>query len=311
MSATSGNPPISSALYGLSPGGAGGIAYPESAGSYGGGGGATSDTPPQASPLPPSFIEGVTSPGTSPHLRTPEIGALYEQSLLQSTANLSGHAPNCHGHHSSGKKHSKARARRGSDALPPWPEINADLVCPHGSLALTSGTSSGGPKAKKRLMAAKDWFLLRRFFPRGPSFRAKRLPATGTQGNNTSPTAPLAVTIATAALKSNTSASVSAISPGCGAPLVKADNGVDVCEICLRESQEQRISQQEEQQQELRRRSEAVPDILASVRERRSGVPTHLLTARAVHYRDDLVKTGSDPGGGGGAAAAAAVVRCV
>ena len=188
--------------------------------------------------------------------------------------------------------------------MPPWPEINADLVCPHGSLALTSGTSSGGPKAKKRLMAAKDWFLLRRFFPRGPSFRAKRLPATGTQGNNTSPTAPLAVTIATAALKSNTSASVSAISPGCGAPLVKTDNGVDVCEICLRESQEQRISQQEEQQQELRRRSEAVPDILASVRERRSGVPTHLLTARAVQYRDDLVKTGSDPGGGGAAAAA-------
>ena len=67
------------------------------------------------------------------------------------------------------KKGTRARLRRGSDALPPWPDMNADLLCPHGSLAITtnsnyqhyigpgSSTSTIINPKKKRLMAAKDW----------------------------------------------------------------------------------------------------------------------------------------------------------
>jgi hypothetical protein len=65
------------------------------------------------------------------------------------------------------RKSSRIRARRGSDALPPWPSINADLVCPHGNMTLLKN-----PKAKRRLVIPAVWHFLRRFYPAGPTFRA-------------------------------------------------------------------------------------------------------------------------------------------
>jgi hypothetical protein len=65
------------------------------------------------------------------------------------------------------KKQTKIRLRRGSDALPPWPIMNNDITCPHGTLAITKG-----PRAKKRLLDGRSWFLLRKFYPAGPQFKS-------------------------------------------------------------------------------------------------------------------------------------------
>ena len=65
------------------------------------------------------------------------------------------------------KKQNKIRQRRGSDALPPWPSMNADITCVHGGLALTKG-----PRAKKRLVDSRVWYFLRKFYPDGPSYKA-------------------------------------------------------------------------------------------------------------------------------------------
>lgn len=65
------------------------------------------------------------------------------------------------------KKVSKIRARRGSEALPPWPIINCDITCCHNGLA-----SSKGVRAKRRVIDKKHWSTLRKFFPDGPSFRS-------------------------------------------------------------------------------------------------------------------------------------------
>lgn len=65
------------------------------------------------------------------------------------------------------KRSAKIRVRRGSDALPPWPQINGDLVCPHGRLSLAKT-----PKGKRRLLSAAAWRLLRKFYPSGPAYPA-------------------------------------------------------------------------------------------------------------------------------------------
>lgn len=65
------------------------------------------------------------------------------------------------------KKMIKRKQRRGSDSLPPWPSMNADITCPHDFLALTKGFC-----AKKRLIDSKSWFFLRKFYPVGPQFKS-------------------------------------------------------------------------------------------------------------------------------------------
>jgi hypothetical protein len=65
------------------------------------------------------------------------------------------------------KKMIKRKQRRGSDSLPPWPSMNADITCPHDCLALSKGFS-----AKKRLIDSKSWFFLRKFYPMGPQFKS-------------------------------------------------------------------------------------------------------------------------------------------
>ena len=70
----------------------------------------------------------------------------------------------------SAKKQSKIRQRRGSDALPPWPSMTADITCIHNSLALTKGA-----RAKKRIIDSRAWFFLRKFYPEGPQFKSTRV----------------------------------------------------------------------------------------------------------------------------------------
>lgn len=62
-------------------------------------------------------------------------------------------------------KTSKIRKRRGSDALPPWPNINAELTCMHNGLS-----SHKVPNAKRRAIASSAWHLLRKYYPIGASF---------------------------------------------------------------------------------------------------------------------------------------------
>ena len=69
------------------------------------------------------------------------------------------------------KKAVKIRQRRGSDALPPWPSMNADLQCKHGNLCLSKGHQAGN--GKKRLIDKSMWLFLRKFYPSGPAFSTK------------------------------------------------------------------------------------------------------------------------------------------
>jgi hypothetical protein len=64
------------------------------------------------------------------------------------------------------RRQAKIRQRRGSDCLPPWPAMNADLVCCHGQLALAKV-----PKARRRAIDTRSWFLLRRYYGQGPQFK--------------------------------------------------------------------------------------------------------------------------------------------
>jgi hypothetical protein len=67
------------------------------------------------------------------------------------------------------KKAMKIRQRRGSDALPPWPAINAEITCIHGGLALSRGS-----KAKRRIVDFKSWKLIRQFYPQGFEFKCPK-----------------------------------------------------------------------------------------------------------------------------------------
>jgi len=64
------------------------------------------------------------------------------------------------------RRQAKIRQRRGSDSLPPWPAMNADLVCCHGQLALAKV-----PKSRRRAIDGRAWFLLRRYYAQGPQFK--------------------------------------------------------------------------------------------------------------------------------------------
>lgn len=66
-----------------------------------------------------------------------------------------------------GKKLSKIRQRRGSDSLPPWPAINADITCIHNNMI-----ASKCCKAKKKLIDKRVWYFLRRFYREGPEFKS-------------------------------------------------------------------------------------------------------------------------------------------
>eukprot|EP01041_Mallomonas_annulata_P000144 gene144-239_t len=60
----------------------------------------------------------------------------------------------------------KIRQRRGSDCLPPWPQINSEIICQHSNLATTKGT-----RAKRRIIDKFSWRILRKFYPKGLEFK--------------------------------------------------------------------------------------------------------------------------------------------
>jgi hypothetical protein len=61
------------------------------------------------------------------------------------------------------KKVARRQQRRLSDAMPPWPDMNADLLCEHLQLKLCSNQKSD--RARKRMLKSQDWNALRRLFP--------------------------------------------------------------------------------------------------------------------------------------------------
>lgn len=67
------------------------------------------------------------------------------------------------------KKQHKIRQRRGSESLPPWPNMNADIVCCHGGLSPTKM-----PRAKRRIIESKYWYFLRKFYSDGKEFKISK-----------------------------------------------------------------------------------------------------------------------------------------
>ena len=71
---------------------------------------------------------------------------------------------------SKARKAMKIRARRGSDALPPWPNINSEITCEHNQLSLQKNI-----RAKRKIITSRSWKVLRRFYPRSNEFRVSSL----------------------------------------------------------------------------------------------------------------------------------------
>lgn len=61
------------------------------------------------------------------------------------------------------KKVVRRQQRRLSDAMPPWSDMNADLLCEHLQLKMCSNQKSD--RARKRMLESQDWNALRRLFP--------------------------------------------------------------------------------------------------------------------------------------------------
>ena len=62
----------------------------------------------------------------------------------------------------------RIRQRRGSESLPPWPDMNADITCDHGNLALTKGI-----RAKRKLIDKKSWQILNKYYPFSNKFKSR------------------------------------------------------------------------------------------------------------------------------------------
>ena len=59
-------------------------------------------------------------------------------------------------------KEQRARERRNSDAMPPWSNINDDIMCEHGDLKHCSGKSA---RARRRTLDKKAWKVLKKLYP--------------------------------------------------------------------------------------------------------------------------------------------------
>jgi hypothetical protein len=60
------------------------------------------------------------------------------------------------------RKEQRQRDRRMSDAMPPWSNVNSDLVCEHGDLMRCSSKSA---RARRRVMDKQAWKVLKRLYP--------------------------------------------------------------------------------------------------------------------------------------------------
>lgn len=61
------------------------------------------------------------------------------------------------------KKKLRVRNRRLSDASPPWPNVNSDLVCCHDKLQHSKSTRNA--KARRRLLDKQAWKVLKKLYP--------------------------------------------------------------------------------------------------------------------------------------------------
>mmetsp|Transcript_30957 Transcript_30957/g.45902 ORF Transcript_30957/g.45902 Transcript_30957/m.45902 type:complete len:552 (-) Transcript_30957:77-1732(-) len=61
------------------------------------------------------------------------------------------------------KKQQRMRNRRLSDASPPWPNVNSDLVCPHDHLQHAPSTRTA--RARRRLLDKQAWKTLKKLYP--------------------------------------------------------------------------------------------------------------------------------------------------
>lgn len=59
-------------------------------------------------------------------------------------------------------KEQRQRERRQSEAMPPWSNINDDIICEHGDLKQCSGKSA---RARRRTMDKQAWKVLKRLYP--------------------------------------------------------------------------------------------------------------------------------------------------
>mmetsp|Transcript_7471 Transcript_7471/g.10848 ORF Transcript_7471/g.10848 Transcript_7471/m.10848 type:complete len:549 (-) Transcript_7471:2332-3978(-) len=66
----------------------------------------------------------------------------------------------------------RARDRKLSEAMPPWPNANQDLMCPHGDLKHIRGNKAA--RAKRRLMDKHAWKVLKKLYPKSVPFHCKR-----------------------------------------------------------------------------------------------------------------------------------------
>lgn len=67
------------------------------------------------------------------------------------------------------RKEQKQRDRRMSNSLPPWSNINTDIVCEHGSLQQCSTKSA---RARRRVMDKQAWRVLKRLYPESVQLEA-------------------------------------------------------------------------------------------------------------------------------------------
>eukprot|EP01031_Cornospumella_fuschlensis_P031430 gene31430-37988_t len=72
------------------------------------------------------------------------------------------------------KKTAKLRQRRGSDALPPWPIVNADLICPHNQLSLAKAPNA----PRRKAIDSRAWLTIRRYYGLGPEYRCSAVECT-------------------------------------------------------------------------------------------------------------------------------------
>lgn len=61
------------------------------------------------------------------------------------------------------KKQVRLRERRLSDVSPPWPNVNADILCTHSNLQHCSNGKNA--RARRRVMDKKAWKVLKRLYP--------------------------------------------------------------------------------------------------------------------------------------------------
>mmetsp|Transcript_7796 Transcript_7796/g.11194 ORF Transcript_7796/g.11194 Transcript_7796/m.11194 type:complete len:590 (-) Transcript_7796:46-1815(-) len=61
------------------------------------------------------------------------------------------------------KKQQRIRNRRLSDAHPPWPNVNSELLCPHSNLKGENNSKSA--RARRKLLDKQAWKVLKKIYP--------------------------------------------------------------------------------------------------------------------------------------------------